>query len=127
MPISIDAFENDNPPRAETPHQIVTFLAAHAELAYTPAEIAGTLGVDHETVVTALDELSDRELVRQAGDYWTVAEDERVAAAADLHTAARRLDDADGGIDATAWDAVAPDEPHPSERESTGAARADSK
>jgi hypothetical protein len=120
VPISIDAFENDNPPRAETPHQIVTFLAAHAERAYTPAEIAGTLGVDHETVVTALDELSDRELVRQA-------EDERVAAAADLHTATRRLDDADGGIDATAWDAVAPDEPHPSERESTGAARADSK
>ena len=74
MPISIDAFENDTPPRAETPHQIVTFLAAHTERAYTPAEIGGTLGLDHETVVTALDELADRDLVRQAGDDWTVAE-----------------------------------------------------
>lgn len=117
MPISIDAFENDDPPRAETPHQIVTFLTTHAELAYTPAEIAGTLGVDHETVVTALAELADRNLVRQAGDYWTVAEEERVAAAADLHTTTRRLNDTDGGINATAWDTVAPDEPHPSERD----------
>ena|GEM_PF-1229101 len=124
VPISIDAFENgSDPPRAETPHQIVTFLAAHPEFAYTAAEIAGTVGVDHETVETALDELADRELVRQAGDYWTVAEAERVAAAADLHTTTRRLDDTDGGIDTAAWDAVAPDEPHPSERDEEDAER----
>lgn len=44
-------------------------------------------------------------------------------AAADLHTVTRRLDDSDGGIDPVAWDAAAPDEPHPSEREQDGGER----
>ncbi len=41
----------------------------------------------------------------------------RVAAAYDLHTTSKRLDDEDGGIDADEWDAVAPAESHPSERD----------
>ncbi|MEZ3144516.1 hypothetical protein [Halobaculum sp. MBLA0143] len=103
MPISIDGLENGaEPPRPEPPRRIVASLASHADLAYTPAEVAGELGVDHETVVTALDEPTDRGLVRRTDDHWTVADEERVAAAADLHAATLRLDDADGGTDATA-------------------------
>ena len=78
MPISVDEIENGDAPRAETPGQVVTFLASHADLAYTPAEIAGALGLDRETVVTASTELAERDLVRRVGDYWTVVDDERV-------------------------------------------------
>jgi len=35
----------------------------------------------------------------------------------DLHAATAQLNDEDGGIDPDEWATVAPDEPHPSERE----------
>jgi hypothetical protein len=50
--------------------------------------------------------------------YWAITEDlDRVRDAYELHTVTERLDEGDGGIDPDEWEAAAPDEPHPSERD----------
>lgn len=118
MPVSIDEFESgDLPQGPSVPEQVVTFLYSHREQAFTRSEIATAIDADPNTVGTALSRLKDRSLVRHRGEYWAITDDEdRVAAAYDLHVATERLDD-DGGIDADEWDDAAPDTPHPSERD----------
>ncbi|CQH54510.1 HTH domain protein [Halobacterium hubeiense] len=119
MPVSIEDFESDDLPRGPSvPEQVVSFLLANDDQAFTRSEIATALGEDANTVGTALSRLKDRELVRHKGAYWAITADrDRVAAAYDLHAAGERLDDEDGGIDADDWNAAAPDERHPSERD----------
>jgi hypothetical protein len=119
MPVSIDDFESgDLPSGPSVPEQVVTYLHTHRNQAYTRSEIATAIDADPNTVGTALTRLKERDLVRHRGEYWAITNDtDRVTAAYDLHTASERLDDRDGGIDAGAWDATAPDEPHPSERD----------
>lgn len=118
MPISIDEFESGSLPEGPSvPEQVVTFLYNHREQAFTRSEIATAIDEDPNTVGTALSRLKSRRLVRHKGKYWIITDDEdRVAAAYDLHLTSSRLDD-DGGIDANEWDTVAPDSPHPSERD----------
>lgn len=118
MPISIDEFEEGNVPgKRSVPEAVVAFLAANDENAYTRAEIAEAIDADPNPVGTALSRLKDRDLVRHKGDYWAITDDrQRLRDAYDLHAATEALTDHDGGIDPEAWDEVAPDEPHPSER-----------
>jgi len=114
MPVDIADFESGSvsePP--SIPEQLVTFLS-------TREEIASALDADPNPVGTALSRLKARGLVRHKGTYWAITDDhDRVADAYDLHIVSERLDDADGGIDPDAWDASAPDQPHPSERDET--------
>ncbi|AWB26392.1 winged helix-turn-helix domain-containing protein [Halococcoides cellulosivorans] len=117
MPVSIDEFESGDVPQGPSvPERVVTHLARHDDQAFTRSEIATAIDASANTVGTALSRLKDRELVRHRGQYWAIADDrERVRSAYDLHAISDRLDDLDGGIDAAAWAASAPDEPHPSE------------
>jgi Mn-dependent DtxR family transcriptional regulator len=117
MPISIDTFESDDlPDGPSVPERVVSFLAANPEQAFTRTEIGTAIDADPDTVSTALSRLHGRDLVRHRGEYWAVTDDEeRLHAAYNLHRVQRRLDADDGGIDADAWDATAPDTPHPSE------------
>jgi Mn-dependent DtxR family transcriptional regulator len=119
MPLSIDKFESgDLPDEPSVPEQVVTYLYAHRDQAFTRSEIASALDEDPNTVGTALSRLKERELVRHKGDYWAITDDyERVVAAYDLHTMSARLEESDDGIDPESWTAVAPDHPHPSEQE----------
>ncbi|WP_248897219.1 hypothetical protein [Haloplanus halobius] len=121
MPVSIDEFESGNLPEGPSvPEQVVTYLYTHRDAAFTRSEIATAIDEDPNTVGTALTRLKERNLVRHRGQYWAITEDEqRAAAAYDLHDIGKRLDDADGGIDSERWDAVAPDQPHPSEQDSS--------
>ncbi|ELZ79374.1 hypothetical protein C454_13803 [Haloferax gibbonsii ATCC 33959] len=97
---------------------MVTYLYTHSDQAFTRSEIATAISENPNTVGTALSRLKDRNLVRHKGEFWAIAEDqERVAAAYDLHTTSERLNDEDSGIDADEWDSVAPETPHPSERD----------
>ena len=118
MPVSIDEFESgDLPHGPSVPEQVVTYLYANRDKAFTRAEIATAIDADPNTVGTALSRLKERELVRHRGEYWAITDDDgRVAAAYDLHSATDRLDAQDGGIDPDEWEAAAPDVPHPSER-----------
>ncbi|PSP57210.1 hypothetical protein BRC72_09225 [Halobacteriales archaeon QH_7_66_36] len=121
MPVSIDEFESgDLPDGPSVPEQVIAYLFTHQDAAFTRSEIAAGIDEDSNTVGTALTRLKARDLIRHRGQYWAVAEDkQRVAAAYDLHRVSERLDEADGGIDATDWDAAAPDRSHPSESEAS--------
>jgi Mn-dependent DtxR family transcriptional regulator len=119
MPVSIDEFESgDLPDSPSVPKQVITYLYTHRDAAFTRSELATAIDEDPNTVGTALTRLKERELVRHRGEYWAITEDEqRIAAAYDLHRVSEQLDESDGGIDSEDWDAVAPDKPHPSEDE----------
>ena len=119
MPVRIEEFETGKlPDTPSVPEQVLVYLYANRYKAFTRSEIATGIEEDPNTVGTALSRLKQRDLVRHKGEYWAITEDlNRVRDAYDLHTATERLDDEDGGIDPDDWDAVAPAEPHPSERE----------
>jgi Mn-dependent DtxR family transcriptional regulator len=121
MPVGIDEFESgDLPERPSVPEQVINYLHTHQDAAFTRSEIATTIDESPNTVGTALTRLKERGLVRHRGQYWAITEDEqRVAAAYDLHDVSEQLDEADGGIESERWDAVAPDQPHPSEQNSS--------
>lgn len=117
MPVDIDRFESGKlPDEPSAPEQVVTFLAGNRDKAFTRAEIAAAVDASPNAVGTALSRLKERGLVRHKGEFWAITDDEeRLAAAYDLHAVSRRLDEADDGIDPDAWDAAAPDEEHPNE------------
>jgi len=118
MPVSIDEFESgDLPGEPSVPERVVRYLVSNAELAFTRSEIVTAIDADPNTAGTALTRLKNRGLVRHKGDYWAITDDEdRIRAAYDTHSTTERLDADDGGIDPEEWDAVAPEEPHPSGR-----------
>jgi len=119
MPVRIEAFESGELPNDPSiPEQILAYLTRNRDKAFTRSEIATGIDADPNTVGTALSRLKQRELVRHKGEYWAITNDlDRVRDAYELHTVTERLDDADGGIDPGEWDAAAPAEPHPSERD----------
>lgn len=118
MPVRIEEFETGELPQGPSvPAQVVRFLYANREQAFSRSEIATGIEEDPNTVGTALSRLKQRDLVRHKGKYWAITDDQdRLAEAYDLHAITRRLDGEDGGIDPDDWDATAPEEPHPSER-----------
>jgi Mn-dependent DtxR family transcriptional regulator len=119
MPVRIEEFESGELPSGPSvPEQVLAYLFTNRERAFTRSEIATGIEEETNTVGTALSRLKQRDLVRHKGEYWAITDDlDRVREAYDLHTATERLDDEDGGIDPDEWDAAAPDEPHPSERD----------
>lgn len=119
MPVRIEEFENGAlPDGPSVPEQVLTYLYANRDKAFTRSEIATGVDEPPNTVGTALSRLKSRDLVRHKGEYWAITTDlERVHDAYTLHTATERLDEEDGGIDPEEWDDAGPDEPHPSERE----------
>ena len=67
---------------------------------------------------TALSRLKQRDLVRHKGEYWAITNDlDRVADAYALHSITERLAEDNGGIAPNEWEAAAPAESHPSERD----------
>lgn len=119
MPVRIEEFESgDLPDGPSVPERVVAHLYAHRDKAFTRSEIAAEIDADTNTVGTALSRLKQRDLVRHRGAYWALTTDlDRVWDAYALRDVSDRLDEDDGGIDPKTWDAAAPDEPHPSERE----------
>ncbi|UPV76624.1 hypothetical protein M0R89_19010 (plasmid) [Halorussus limi] len=119
MPVRIEEFESGELPSGPSvPEQILTYLYANRDKAFTRSEIATGTDEDPNTVGTALSRLKQRNLVRHKGEYWAITNDlDRVADAYTLHSITERLDEGDGGIDPEEWDTATPDETHPSERD----------
>ena len=119
MPVRIEEFETGELPNGPSvPEKVLTYLYANRDKAFTRSEVATGTDEDPNTVGTALSRLKQRDLVRHKGEYWAITEDlDRVRDAYELHTVTERLDEGDGGIDPDEWEAVAPDAPHPSERD----------
>lgn len=119
MPVRIEEFETGELPSGPSvPEQVLAYLYANRDKAFTRSEIATGIDGDPNTVGTALSRLKQRDLVRHKGEYWAITNDlDRVADAYGLHSMTEQLDDDDGGIEPAEWEAVAPDEPHPSEQD----------
>lgn len=122
MPVRIEDFESGKLPRGPSvPEQVIMYLYANRDKAFTRSEIATGIDEDPNPVGTALSRLKQRGLVRHKEEYWAITDDmERVSNAYELHSISERLDEEDSGIDPERWNATAPDEPHPSERDTAG-------
>jgi predicted nucleotidyltransferase len=75
MPIDIDRFEGGDIHTPTTSEQILRFLIASDNQAYTRQEIADAIDVNPETVGTNLTRLKDHELVRHREPYWALTDD----------------------------------------------------
>jgi predicted transcriptional regulator of viral defense system len=85
MPISSDRFDDHPEDLLELdagtqPHTVLLFLADNDDKAFTQTEIHEATSVPRGSVGVVLSRLEDRGLVRHRGRYWTVAEDDRLAA-----------------------------------------------
>lgn len=85
MPIDIDRFEqaperelaagDGGPTNAE---QVLSFLAAHDEKAFTPKEIREATDVPRGSIGVVLSRLEERGLVRHRGEFWAAGDPESV-------------------------------------------------
>lgn len=76
-------------------HAILTFLAENPELGFSPKEIHEHTGIPRGSVGTTLSRLEEHGLVRHKGEYWAVAEDDRVGAVAAMELSIDAFDDAE--------------------------------
>lgn len=116
MPIDIDRFESGSEEdlRAEgrtNATEILSFLAANADSAYTPKEIHEATGVARGSVGVVLSRLADRGLVRHRGDYWAVAEDADAGKTLTALRAAETVTDRLGPEDPEEWSAESENRP----------------
>jgi CRP-like cAMP-binding protein len=85
MPIDVEEFEQRSPDAlgfTNGSHKdvILEFLGSHDDKAYTQTEIAEGTGIKRGSVGTVLARLEELGVVRHKGRYWTIADDDRVAA-----------------------------------------------
>lgn len=110
MPIDVDEFETtpetelrasgDGPTNAE---QVLTFLSANADQAFTPKEIRVETDVPRGSVGVVLSRLEDRGLVRHRGEYWAIAEDADIDVALSTARTAKAAADRLGAEDPEEW------------------------
>lgn len=79
MPINAEQFESlpdtdDGPTPGTNAYDILSFLEAHAEEAFTQSEIANATGVDKGSVGPTLSRLRDSGRVDHKGIYWRVSD-----------------------------------------------------
>lgn len=92
MPVEVDELrKHGGAPvrlRPETnAFRIVEFLVRTPELAYSPKEISEATDVPRSSVGKTLQRLEDRGLVQHLGEYWAVADDDRLAShVASIHS-----------------------------------------
>lgn len=85
MPVNADRLD-DGPEEAfefgegTQPYRILHFLAEHADKAFTQTEIHEGTGINRSSVGVVLSRLAERGLVKHKGKYWTIGDDDRLAA-----------------------------------------------
>ena len=108
MPIDIERFEED-PVETLTAsgrtnaEEILSFLAASADQAFTPKEIHDGTGVPRGSVGVVLSRLEDRGLVRHRGEYWAIADIDDIDKTLSAMTTARSMTGAFGPEDPDEW------------------------
>lgn len=91
MPISADRFEeiddeDGDPSPGTNAHEILAFLDAHADHAFTQSEIAEATGVTRGSIGPTLGRLREDGRVDHKGNYWRVSDHVRSVDAAMGHT-----------------------------------------
>lgn len=92
MPISTDRFEEINdedggPTPGTNAHEILSFLEAHPDQAFTQSEIADATDVNRGSVGPTLVRLREDGRVDHRGTYWRVSDHARSVDAATGHAA----------------------------------------
>lgn len=110
VPIDIDRFETapeselaareNGPTNAE---QVLSFLAAHADKAFTPKEIRTATDVPRGSIGVVLSRLEERGLVRHRGEYWAIGDAEAVDRELTAATSARVAGERLGTEDPDEW------------------------
>ena len=85
MPIDVEEFNQRSPEAlgfTDGSHKdvILRFLGVNDDKAYTQTELAEETGIKRGSVGTVLARLEELSVVRHKGRYWTIADDDRVAA-----------------------------------------------
>lgn len=110
MPIDIDTFETTNEAelvrRGTNAEQVLSFLAARSEQAFTPAEIAKETEVLRNSIGAVLARLEERDLVRHRGHYWAIGTDEALTSFAATRSTAQAMTDRFGPEDPEDWPEV---------------------
>ncbi len=108
MPIDIKRFEEESVQELRANGQtnaeeILSFLVASPEQAFTPKEIYEATNVARGSVGVVLSRLEDRGLVRHRGEYWAVGDLEDIEKTLSAMAAARVVTDRLGPEDPDAW------------------------
>ncbi len=110
MPIDIDHFEtapeNELAARGEeltNAEQILSFLAAHDDQAFTPKEIRVATDVPRGSVGVVLSRLEESGLVRHRGEYWAAGDPEAIDRELTAAATARAAADRFGPEDPEEW------------------------
>lgn len=84
MPISAKKFE-EAPEKAlrikenTNAEKILNFLLMNPDKAFTREEIMNETGIKAGSIGVTLSRLAEKNLVRHKGNYWTIAQDDRIA------------------------------------------------
>jgi len=116
MPIDVEQFDAIDEPggvieRGTNAHKVLTFLLEHDELAFKQGEIAEETGVNTGSISVVLARLEERGLVRHRGQYWTVADDDRVGQYVAMRHSMSVADRTEPAIDKDEWDEYAAEQP----------------
>lgn len=108
VPIRIDRFEDgdDAELRAEgqtNAEQVLAFLAANADQAFTPKEVHEATAVARGSVGVVLSRLEDRGLVRHRGEYWAIDPEADLDVTLSSIATARNASDRLGPEDRSDW------------------------
>lgn len=108
MPIDLETFESSPAERLQkngetNAEQVMRFLATHPEQAFTQSEIRDATDVKAGSISVVLSRLEDRDLVRHKGNYWTIGDDEDVAAYTSMLESTRAANDRFGEEDMDEW------------------------
>lgn len=108
MPIDIDAFEEQDDERLgggrSQPERVLSFLAANADKAFRPKEIARAVDVPANSIHPVLGRLEDRDLVRHRGTYWAITDDrDRLEGLTRYTLATRSMNELYGEEDPDEW------------------------
>jgi hypothetical protein len=118
MSIDRDTFENtseDELAELSVPEQVLGFLSANEDRAFTAREIAAQIDIDDGAVSTALTRLKSRNLVEHKATYWAITGDaERLDGHSGYERATALFNDQLGMEDEESWREHAPQDPHPS-------------
>lgn len=93
MPINADRFEeidddDDDPKPGTNAHEILSFLEANADQAFTQSEIAAATDVNRGSVGPTLVRLREKGRVDHKGTYWRVSDHVRSLDATTNHGSA---------------------------------------
>ncbi|KXB08307.1 hypothetical protein AKJ56_01550 [candidate division MSBL1 archaeon SCGC-AAA382N08] len=84
MPISVKEFEKTPEKALEVGEKtngqkVLNFLLKNPDKAFTRNEIMKATGIKKGSIGVTLSRLEEKDLVRHKGNYWTLAEDDKIA------------------------------------------------